>query len=138
MKIYRLREVGSIDGFELCEEPMPQPGRGEVLVNIKAISLNFRDLTIVNGWSPFPLEEGRVQVSDAAGIIEAVGPGVTRFAVGDRVTNNFMPGWLAGPFREFGPQYGVQLDGWMAEYRTVDQNELAAIPDSISFEDAAT
>ncbi|TXT34974.1 MAG: alcohol dehydrogenase zinc-binding domain-containing protein [Comamonadaceae bacterium] len=138
MNIYRLKKIGSIDGLELCQEPTPQPGPGEVLVNIKATSLNFRDLTIVNGWSPFPLEAGRAQLSDAAGIVEAVGPGVTRFAVGDRVTNNFMPGWYAGPFREFSPQYGAQIDGWMADYRTIDQNELVAIPDSISFEEAAT
>lgn len=138
MKIYRLQQIGSIDGIELCEEPTPQPGPGEVLVNIKAVSLNFRDLTIVNGWSPFPLEEGRVQLSDAAGVVKAVGAGVTRFAVGDRVASNFMPGWYAGPFREFLPQYGTQLDGWMAEFRTADQNELVALPDSISFVDAAT
>ncbi|WP_312417672.1 NAD(P)-dependent alcohol dehydrogenase [Comamonas sp.] len=138
MKIYRLQKIGSIDDLELCEEPTPQPGPGEVLVNIKATSLNFRDLAIVYGWSPFPLEKGRVQLSDAAGVVEAVGPGVTRFAVGDRVANNFAPGWYAGPFREHAPQYGGQLDGWMAEYRTIDQNELVAIPDSISFEDAAT
>lgn len=138
MKIYRLQKIGSIDGLELREEPMPQPGPGEVLVKIKATALNFRDLTIINGWSPFPLEAGRVQLSDAAGIVEAVGPGVTRFAVGDRVANNFMPGWHAGEFRAFAPQYGTQTDGWMAEYRAVDQHELVAIPDSISYEDAAT
>ena len=138
MKIYRLQSIGSIDGLVMCEEPTPEPGPGEVLVNIKATSLNFRDLTIINGWSPFPPEEGRVQLSDAAGVIEAVGPGVTRFAVGDRVANNFMPGWHAGPFREFGLQFGTQMDGWMAEYRTIHQNELVVIPDSISFEDAAT
>ncbi len=138
MKIFRLQTIGSIDGLELRDEPVPQPRVGEVLVAIKATSLNFRDLTIVNGWSPFPLEAGRVQISDAAGVVEAVGPGVTRFAVGDRVACNFMPGWHAGFFREFGPQYGVQLDGWMADYRAVDQNELVSIPDSLSFEDAAT
>lgn len=138
MKIYRLQTIGSIDGLALCDEPKPLPGPGEVLVGIKAASLNFRDLMIINGWSAFPVENGRVQLSDAAGVVEAVGTGVTRFAVGDRVTNNFMPGWHTGSFREFAPQYGTQLDGWMAEYRVVDQNELVAIPDSISFEDAAT
>lgn len=49
MKIYRLQNIGSIDGLELCEEPTPRPGPGEVLVNIQATSLNFRDLTIING-----------------------------------------------------------------------------------------
>jgi NADPH:quinone reductase-like Zn-dependent oxidoreductase len=138
MKIYRLQKIGSIEGLELCEEPKPQPGPGEVLVHIRATSLNFRDLTIVNGLSPFPLEAGRVQLSDAAGVVEAVGSGVTRFAVGDRVANNFMPGWYAGPFRQFAPQYGSQIDGWMAEYRVIDQNELVGISNSINFADAAT
>lgn len=138
MKIYRLMKIGSIDGLTLCEEPTPTPEAGEVLVRIKATSLNFRDLTVINGWSPFPVEAGRVQLSDAAGIVEAVGSGVTRFAVGDRVVSNFMPGWYAGPFREFAPMYGAQLDGWMSEFRTINQNELVVLPDSISFEDAAT
>jgi len=138
MKIYRLEKTGSIDGLVLSEEPAPEPGAGEVLVRIKATSLNFRDLSIITGASPFPVEAGRVQLSDAAGVVEAVGFGVTRFAAGDRVVNNFMPGWYAGPFREFAPMYGAQLDGWMAEYRAVDQNELVALPDSISFEAAAT
>lgn len=113
MKVYRLQNIGSIDGLVVCEEPIPEPGPGEGLANIKATSLNFRDLTIVYGWSPFPLEGGRVQLSDAAGVVEAIGFGVTRFAVGDRVTNNFMPGWFAGPFRKFASQYGTQIDGWM-------------------------
>lgn len=138
MKIYRLQTLGSIDGLALFDEPTPAPDPGEVLVNVKALSLNFRDLSILNGWSPFPLEEGRVQGSDAAGVVEAIGAGVTRFAVGDRVVNNFMPGWHSGSYREFWPQYGIQLDGWMAQHRAVDQNELVAIPDSISFEEAAT
>jgi NADPH:quinone reductase-like Zn-dependent oxidoreductase len=138
VKIFRLQKIGSVEGLELREEPTPQPGPGEVLINIKATSLNFRDLTIINGWSPFPLREGLSQLSDAAGVVEAVGPGVTRFAVGDRVANNFAPGWHAGPFREFAPQYGIQIEGWMAEYRTIDQNELVSIPDTVSFEDAAT
>jgi NADPH:quinone reductase-like Zn-dependent oxidoreductase len=138
MKIYRLQKVGSIDGLELCEEPTPKPGPGEILIRIMATSLNYRDLSILQGWSPFGVEPGRVPVSDAAGIVEAVGPGVTRFAVGDRVANAFVPGWTAGPFRELRPQYGLQLDGWLSEYRCIDQNELVAIPASISFAEAAT
>lgn len=138
MKIYRLQKIGSIDGLELTDEPTPQPGAGQVLVRIKATSLNFRDLSIVGGLSPFALEAGRVQLSDAAGVVESIGTGVTRFAVGDRVTNNFTPGWYAGKFREFAPQYGMQLEGWLAESRVIGENELAAIPDSISYEEAAT
>lgn len=138
MKIFRLQGMGSIDQLALCEEPIPAAGPGEVLIRIRAASLNFRDLAILYGWSPFPIEAGLVQLSDAAGVVEAIGSGVTRFAVGDRVVNNFMPGWHSGPFRDFVTQYGSQLDGWMAEYRAVDEHELVALEDPISFEEAAT
>ncbi|MCO8165194.1 NAD(P)-dependent alcohol dehydrogenase [Pseudomonas sp. 21LCFQ010] len=138
MKVYRLQKIGSIEGLELCEEPIPTPGPGEVLVRIVATSLNYRDLAILNGSLPFGAQDGRVPLSDASGIVEAVGTGVSRFAVGDRVVNAFVPGWVSGPFREFATQYGLQLDGWSSEYRTIDQQELVALPDSISFEAAAT
>ena len=138
MKVYRLQTIGSIDGLELCEEPVPTPGAGEVLIRIMATSLNFRDLAILNGSMPFSVEQGRVPLSDAAGIVEAVGSGVTRFGVGARVVNAFAPGWVSGPLREFAPQYGIHLDGWSSEYRCVDQHEVVAIPASMSFATAAT
>jgi len=138
MKIYRLQKIGSLDGLELREEPAPQPGPGEVLVQIKAVSLNFRDLSIVMGWSPFELEQGRVPLSDAAGIVTAVGDGVTRFAVGDRVVNSFVPGWHSGPLKSLAPQYGIELEGWFAEYRAINQEELLSLPDTMTFEEGAT
>lgn len=117
MLSYRLKTIGSIDGLELCEEPVPTPGAGEVLVRARACSLNFRDLAILQGWMPFGVEAGRILLSDAAGSVEAVGPGVTRFRAGDWVINSTMPNWFGGRFREFPQQYGLHLDGWLCEYR---------------------
>ncbi len=138
MKTYRLQTIGSIDGLELCEEAVPTPRASEVLVCIKANSLNFRDFAILQGWLPFGVEEGRIPLSDAAGVVEAVGPSVTRFSVGDRVINSTMPNWFGGPFREHPQQYGLHLDGWLAEYRVVSEQELVAMPDFLTFAEAAT
>lgn len=134
---YRLKTIGSIDGLELCEEQIPTLGKGEVLVRVRANSLNFRDLAILQGWMPFGVEVGRIPVSDAAGIIEAIGPGVTRFQSGDRVINSTMPNWFGGAFRELPKQYGLHLDGWLCEYRVVSEQELVAMPGFLTFEEAA-
>jgi len=86
MRIYRLQKVGSIDGLVASEEKIPTPGVGEVLVKVHASSLNFRDFVIVNGWYPVPVPAGRVPLSDGAGEVQALGEGVKRFKIGDRVT----------------------------------------------------
>jgi NADPH:quinone reductase-like Zn-dependent oxidoreductase len=138
MKTYRLKTIGTLDGLVLCDEVIPQPAAGQVLVRIKANSLNFRDLAILQGWTPFGVEEGRVPISDAAGIVEAIGAGVTRFEVGDRVLNSVMPSWFGGPFRELPRQYGIHLDGWLCEYRVVSEQELVSMPGTLTFEEAAT
>jgi len=78
-----------------------------------------------------------VQLSDAAGVVEALGSGVTRFAMGDWVVNNFVPGLPCGAVARIRAD-GRRTAGWMAEYRAVDQNELVCLRDSSSFIDAAT
>src|ERR1700743_634932 len=74
--------------------PTPTPGRGQVLVRVKASSLNARDLLISTGNYPFPVRPNLIQLSDAAGVIEAVGPDTTRFRTGDRVVNSYSPTWF--------------------------------------------
>src|SRR5713226_8021776 len=96
MKAYELQEASGLGGLRLIEKPEPTPGFGEVLVRIQAVTLNYRDLLTVKGGygsrQKFPL----VPLSDAAGIVEAVGPGVSRLKPGDRVLNNFFPDWIGG------------------------------------------
>jgi NADPH:quinone reductase-like Zn-dependent oxidoreductase len=82
MRAYHLKRLGSLDGLVAAEQQIPSPSAGEVLVRVRASSLNFRDLLIINGVYPIPVPLGRVPLSDAAGEIEAVGAGgVSLFAV---------------------------------------------------------
>src|SRR6202165_6138280 len=100
MQAYEVRDASGIDGLKLVERPILQPGPGEVLVRIRAVTLNYRDLLTVKGGygsrQKFPL----VPLSDSAGIVEAVGPGVARFKPGDRVFNSFFQNWIGGRPRE--------------------------------------
>lgn len=138
MRAYRHTSFTGIDALDLVDEDIPQPGAGQVLVRVRASSLNFRDQMIVNGHYPFPASPGLIALSDGAGEIEAIGEGVTRFAVGDRVVNSFLPTWFGGKLRERGRQYVVDLDGWLAEYRVVSEESLVTMPAHLSFEEAAT
>ncbi|WP_304598660.1 zinc-dependent alcohol dehydrogenase family protein [Micromonospora sicca] len=120
----------------LVDEPAPTPGTGQVLVRVRASSLNARDLFMLDGRYPVP--PGRVPLSDAAGVVDAVGPGVTRFEVGDRVLNSFHATWFGGPQRKPGPAYHTDIDGWLAEYVVIDQQGLVSMPEHLDFTEGAT
>jgi NADPH:quinone reductase-like Zn-dependent oxidoreductase len=120
------------------DEPKPVPLRGEVLVRVRATSLNFRDRMLVLGQHPIPAKSGVVPVSDASGEIEAIGEGVTRFAVGDRVVNTFFPTWYGGPSTPTPEWYGSDQDGWLLDYRVVPADALVRGPRNMTFEEAAT
>src|ERR1700692_1090516 len=96
MRVYQLDRPGRVDGLARTEPGVPSPAGGEVLVRVRASSLNFRDLMIINGQYPMPLSSGRVPLSDGAGEVVAVGVGVTRFKVGGRVINSFFPNLVRG------------------------------------------
>src|ERR1700676_5021183 len=101
-------------------------------------SLNVRDLMIINGEFPMPVPPGRVPLSDGAGEVVAVGVGVTRFKVGDRVINSFFPNWFGGAFNAMPEQWVVDRDGWLTEYKAVSAEALVAMPGYLTFEEAAT
>src|SRR6202171_4208049 len=138
MRVYQLDRPGSVDGLVLTERSVPSPAGGEVLVRVRASSLNFRDLMIINGQYPMPVSSGRVPLSDGAGEVVAVGVGVTRFKVGDRVINSFFPNWFGGTFNAMPLQYVVDCDGWLTEYKAVSAEALVAMPGYLKFEEAAT
>jgi len=96
MKAYEIQGSFGLDNLKQTERPEPKPGPGKVLIKIKAVSLNYRDLMTVEGSynprQPLPL----VPCSDGAGEIVEVGEGVTRVKKGDRVVGIFAQRWLAG------------------------------------------
>ena len=140
MRAYRPGRPGSVENLVLREEPDPVPQRGEVLVRVRATSLNYRDLLILSGDHIVNGRGGLIPLSDAAGEVVAVGEGVTRFAVGDRVINTFHATWFAGrlPDAATVAGYGNGQDGWLSEYRAVSEQSLVALPDSLTFEQGAT
>jgi NADPH:quinone reductase-like Zn-dependent oxidoreductase len=137
MKTYRLDRFTGLDALTLHDEPKPVPGRGQVLVRVRASSLNYRDLLIADGNYPFPAKSRTVPHSDASGEIEALGPDVTRFEVGDRVMSTFFANWVGGSRRRVPEQYLVDHDGWLTEYKVVDAEALVAMPAHLTFEEAA-
>ncbi len=97
MKAYIIKNPRQgIQAWEQATMPDPKPGRGEVLIAVKAASLNYRDLMIAKGLYPLPILENVIPLSDGAGEIIAVGEGVTRWKTGDRVCGSFFQTWTDG------------------------------------------
>jgi len=138
MNLFRLETIGAIDGLGVREEAIPVPSAGEVLIRVEASALNFRDLAIVLGKSPFAVRAGVVPVSDAAGEVEAVGPDVSTLKAGDRVVSRFFPTWYGGPRIPNPDMYGTDRDGWLTEYKVVRAEALSLAPSSLTFEEAAS
>lgn len=140
MKAYQIQEPFGIDSLTLVERPEPQPGPGQVLVRIRAVSLNYRDLLVIKGvWRP---AAPRIPVSDGMGEVVAVGDGVTRIRTGDRVAGIFLPGWIDGevtPAKLRVPSLGgVAADGTLAEYVSFGEEAVVQVPEHLSDEQAAT
>jgi NADPH:quinone reductase-like Zn-dependent oxidoreductase len=139
MRSYHANLGGGIDGLVVREHPMPQPGPDQVLVRVRASSLSRRELMILRGWYPLPIKPDVVPISDGAGDVSAVGPGVRRVSVGDRVTAAIFPRWIDGRFRsDVVAQLGGSLDGMLTDYALLDAGAVVPIPDELSFEEAAT
>lgn len=130
----------SVDALRMAERPDPQPKAGEVLVRVKACSLNFRDWLMAQGQYNPKQKLPLIPVSDGAGEVVAVGADVTGFKPGDRVLGHFFPQWLAGEpsVEKFAVSMGGPYDGWLCEQRAYQANALAHIPAHLSFEEAAT
>jgi NADPH:quinone reductase-like Zn-dependent oxidoreductase len=129
-----------LKNLKSAERPTPQPGAGEVLVRLRAVSLNFRDLLVVQGKYNPRMKLPRVPVSDGAGEVAAVGEGVTAWKPGDRVVIPFMPAWSAGPLSATASAsaLGGDVDGLLREFAVITADALLPIPPHLSFEQAAT
>ena len=130
----------SIEELAFDKVDVAEPGAGQVLVAMKAVSLNYRDLAVVTGRYPRNASQPTVVASDGAGEVIAVGDGVTGFRPGDRVVGSFFQSWITGPFaREHGASaLGGAIDGVLTQYRVFDQQGLLPVPEHLSFEEAAT
>ena len=139
MRAWQVSSFG-IDSLEFVERPTPAPGPGEVLVGIRAVSLNFRDLMIVKGQYNPKMKLPRIPFSDGAGEIVAVGAGVTAWKPGDRVMAIFMQNWLDGPLTAAKARgaLGGDIDGVLSDYIVLKQEGLVAVPEHLSFQEAAT
>lgn len=130
----------SFEGLKQVELDKPTPGPGQLLLKMHAASMNFRDIAIAIGKYPGgAVKRDTVALSDGAGEVVEVGAGVSDYAVGDRVTPTFIQGLINGPFSP--AKYGIlgaPMDGVLAEYMVVDQIGVVKIPETLSYEEAAT
>ncbi|HZZ33153.1 MAG TPA: NAD(P)-dependent alcohol dehydrogenase [Phenylobacterium sp.] len=140
MRAYRFDSFDSLDALRQREEADPQPQRGEVLVRVHAVSLNFRDIAMLRGRYPRKCVPGLIPVSDAAGEIVGIGEGVKAFNVGDRVIGAFHPRWFGGemPSTIASDSYGAESDGWLCELKAVSQEAVVRLPEILSYEEAST
>jgi NADPH:quinone reductase-like Zn-dependent oxidoreductase len=139
MRVWQISSFG-VDALEFTERPTPQPGPGEVLVRLRAISLNYRDLMMVKGLYNPKMKLPRIPCSDGAGEVAAVGEGVSQWQPGDRVAGIFMQNWFDGPLTPAKAHgaLGGDIDGMAAEFAVLNETGLVRLPAHLSFEEAAT
>ena len=140
MKVYEIQTYGDASGLKLSERPDPTPGESQVLVRIRAVSLNYRDLIVLRGLYDRKPQLGRVPCSDGAGEVLAVGSKVSQFKPGDRVAGCFFQAWTGGRFKaeHHKSALGGAIDGVLSELVLLDQEGLLPLPENYSFEEGAT
>jgi NADPH:quinone reductase-like Zn-dependent oxidoreductase len=148
MKAIELQNTFGIDSLTLTERPQPRPEAGQVLLQMRAFSLNYRDLLVVKGLYNPKLRLPLTPLSDGVGRVVEVGPGVTRVKIGDRVAGLFMQQWLCGELTEAKAKSalgggnrtagGAATDGLLAEYTVLHEDGVVPVPDHLTDEEAAT
>ncbi|MBT4740071.1 MAG: alcohol dehydrogenase catalytic domain-containing protein, partial [Rhodospirillaceae bacterium] len=141
MRVYEIGDYTKGLSLHAVERPEPVPGHGEAVMRVRATGINARDLSIMEGaLGKNVMPYTRVPLSDNAGDIIAVGPGVENVKVGDRVTMTHYWEWLDGDWHAdmAKKDYASTIDGFLAEQVVVPAAALIKLPDSISYEDAST
>ena len=142
MRAYQLPKAGAgIDTLAVVDRPMPKPLYRQVLVKVTACSLNYRDLGIVRGTYRMPARDNLIPLSDGAGEVIEVGPGVMRVKVGDKVAGCFFQRWPAGEMNAEATAIsalGGAIDGMLAEYAVLEEEGVVKIPQHLSLEEGAT
>jgi NADPH:quinone reductase-like Zn-dependent oxidoreductase len=140
VKYYYFPMFGGIDALTLGEADTPRPGPSQILVRMRAWSLNYRDLMIASGTYGRALKPDVIPVSDGAGEVVVTGTDVRGWKVGDRVVGIFMPAWISGPATatKAGAAVGATVDGVLAEYVLFDEQAVVSVPTHLDFAEAAT
>jgi NADPH:quinone reductase-like Zn-dependent oxidoreductase len=140
MRAYRIHEAKGPGSLTLDNLPEPEAGPGRVVVKVRAASLNYRDLLVIKGSYSRNLPLPLVPLSDGAGEVAEVGPGVTRFKAGDRVAGCFFSNWDDGPLddRAAKSALGGAVDGMLAERVSLPESGLVKVPEHLTDEEAST
>ncbi len=140
MRAYEINSDGGIDALALVDRPDPQPGPGEVLLRMRASSINYRDLSTIEDPESRNLPYPRIPNSDGVGEIIEVGKGVMRFKRGDRAAASFFQRWIDGRITEsaMASALGGALDGMLAELVVLHEDGLVSVPEHLSDVEAAT
>jgi NADPH:quinone reductase-like Zn-dependent oxidoreductase len=142
MRALEVTEPWGLDNLKVVERAEPIAGPGQVLVRMKAVSLNYRDMLMVNGvYGRGPAMSGAVTpFSDGCGVVEAIGAGVTRVAVGDRVSTLFFQNWTSGrpTLEKLSSALGSPIPGAGAELQVFSQEGVSKVPDFLTDNQVAT
>lgn len=125
----RLTSRDSWNNIQEFKEPRPTVGKREILIKVRSVALNYRDIAISTSKYPFPVKDQVVPGSDAAGDIIEVGEGVVAFAPGDKVVVAFDPATLYGPMKSWQTGLGGPVDGVLREYIAVPAQSVVKIPE---------
>ncbi len=138
MKTIQLSKPGGLDNFKVVDTEKPEPDPGEILVELKASSLNYHDYVVAIGGIPTP--DGRIPMSDGAGIVVGTGVGVVEFSVGDNVISTFFPNWTSGEPAPIKSSVvpGDSSDGYAREYVCAAESAFTRAPSGYSHQEAAT
>jgi len=140
MQAWEIVSDGGVDALALNQREIPQPGPGQVRMRVHASSINYRDLATIEDPVSRRLSYPSVPNSDGAGEVDALGAGVTEFAVGDRVMGCFFQDWEAGPITPgaMASALGGARPGVLVHYAILDARGVIAMPQHLSFAEAAT
>ena len=140
MKTYILaKDSSTLDGLKQTHLPEPQPSANQVLIRVRATSLNFRDTLVANGaYFGGPMKNDLIPLSDGAGEVVSIGSHVKRFKQGDKVAGTFFQTWYDGAMQYSRPAMGGSTNGMLSELVALDEDGVVNLPDGYSFEEGST